>query len=525
MLLCAVSLCAALAFASSASAATRYASPDGSGSPASCSESDPCALDDAVEGAVLAAGDRVELAPGTYQLTDPLEIDDDVSVGGSADEPPLIFASTPGGPAIDLSASDGELHDVAVLQLASQPALRAERGIVDRVNVFSEGPSTCELGANGGTPPLIRDSVCRSGAGAVGASAVAITQSGGGSRAGALRNVTAWAGGSGGVGVSASASGGGSADIDARNVIASGAGVDIRATAGPGSNANVTLATSNFGDTDETGGGTAVVTPAGSGANQTGEPRFVNADEGFLDQRADSPTIDAGSAGTLLGSLDVHGAPRVQGDAIDIGADEHDGTAPRTSIESGPPAVVRTGRVSFTFRADDPAASFECRMDDDEWASCTSPYTSPSLLQGDHVFGVRGTDEAGNVETTPAERYFSVDKVVAGANVTARSRQRVRGRSVSLAVSVRASELAVVRAAGIVKAGKHRLRFQSRNATVISGVSRKLVLKPLKRDAARRIAKALRRGKDVEAAIQVTFTDLVGNSATTGDVDVRIGKG
>ncbi len=521
-MLCGGALSVSLASASSASAATRYATPDGTGPAASCPVSDPCSLGDAVEAPAVSSGDLILVASGDYLLADPLEIDDDVSVGGSPLQPPVITATTPGAAAVELDASDGELHDVAIVQLSAEPALSVAAGTADRINASSEGPATCELGASGGADPLLRDSVCRSGPGASGASAVSISQTGAGSRAAVLRNVTTWSGGAGGVGISASATGGGSAELDARNVIAFGAAADAAADAGSSSTARVNLASSNFDQVDETGAGTAQVTAAGSAGNQVAEPRFEDADAGLLDQRPDSPTVDAGSAGTLLGPFDIHGRPRVQGGAIDIGADEHDGTPPRTSIESGPPQAVSVGKVTFTFQADDPNATFECRTDDDPWVSCSSPYTTGSLVQGDHVFRVRGIDEAGNVESTPAERYFTVDKVVAGANASAKLRQRVGGRSVSLAVNVRAAELARVSATGVVRAGKRRLRFRSRQTTLTAGVVRKLILKPVKRDSARRIAKALRGGKNVEAAIKVTFTDTLGNTATTGNVKVRV---
>lgn len=229
-----------------------------------------------------------------------------------------------------------------------------------------------------------------------------------------------------------------------------------------------------------------------------------------------------GSADALLGTRDLVGESPLQGPAPDIGADERDGTPPRTTIESGPEPVVRVGRVTFTFRADEPGATFDCRIDDGDYEPCASPYTTDSLNNGDHVFAVRATDPSGNVETTPAERLFSVDKIIAGANVAARGVQRTGGDRFAVVITVRSGELTQVRAAGRIKAGKKRYRIESGHVTLIAGEVRRLKLLPVKRRASHRIRKAIKRGKRAEAVLNVTFIDLIGNRAISGDVDVTI---
>ncbi len=516
---------ASLALGAEADAATRYAAPGGTGPAASCPQANPCSLDDAVEDATVTAGDEVVVGTGTYLVTGGLVIDDGISVGGAPSAVPTIVATTPGEAAIAVDASGAELHDLTLVQLAGDPAVRLLRGTVDRVTAESDGAAACELGVTGAGVSLIRDSVCWSGPASSAGSAVVVGQSGAGTRNAVMRNVTAWASAPGGTGIELAATGGGTAAIDARNVIASGDGADIEATADAGSSALLTLTTSNFEDVTTAGAGTTTVTPASQNANQVSEPALVDPDSGNFEEVIGSPTIDAGSVGTSMGDRDLDGAPRVQGPLPDIGADERDGTPPRTTIESGPAAAVKSGRVTFAFRADDSGATFACRVDDAPYEPCSSPFTTSTLSQGDHVFAVRATDSAGNVEATPAERSFTVDKVIQGANVAARNVQRQRGRKLTLVVTVRAGELARVRATGYVRAGKRRFPVESRQTTLVAGGSAKLRLMPKDRRAGRKVSKALKRGDRVDAVLAATFIDLLGNRATSGEVDVRLRGG
>jgi len=521
----AIAAVACFPLAASAEADTRYAAPDGTGPAAVCSQPDPCSLDDAVEAPAVAAGDRVVLATGVYLLSDELDVDDAISVGGAPSAVPTVIATTPGEAAIAVDATDAELHDVTLIQLTGFPAVDLSRGLVDRVTAESDGAAACRLGVTGAGQSLIRDSVCWSGPSSVGAAAVSISRAGAGTRAGVLRNVTAWAAGSGGVAIDASASGGGTVSLDAMNVIASGVAADVGTSAAAASTSLVSLSASNFEQVVSSGAGTNAVTPPNAAANQTEEPLLVDPPNGEFDQQAGSPTIDAGAEGTFLGDRDLGGEARIQGPAPDIGADERDGTAPQTTIESGPAAAVRTSKVTFTFRASEPGSTFECWVDDADPVRCTSPYTTDSLNQGDRVFRVRATDPAGNVEATPAERFFNIDKVIDGANVAARGVQRQRGKRVAIAVSVRSGEVARVRAGGTLKVGNRRFRVESGQRTLIAGGGLMLRLEPQGKRASRSILKRLRRGEAGEASLSATFVDILGNRATSGDVEVRVKTG
>lgn len=76
-----------------------------------------------------------------------------------------------------------------------------------------------------------------------------------------------------------------------------------------------------------------------------------------------------------------------------------DTTAPVVTITSSPPASTTNPNASFTFAADDAAATFECALDGAAYAACVSPANYPALAIGAHSFAVRGRDGAGNIGT------------------------------------------------------------------------------------------------------------------------------
>jgi S-layer homology domain len=53
--------------------------------------------------------------------------------------------------------------------------------------------------------------------------------------------------------------------------------------------------------------------------------------------------------------------------------------------------------------------TFECSLDGGAWASCTSPYTTPPLSDGQHAFAVRATDGNGRPELIAEEAAWRVD--------------------------------------------------------------------------------------------------------------------
>ncbi|MCW3024406.1 MAG: putative internalin, partial [Conexibacter sp.] len=86
-----------------------------------------------------------------------------------------------------------------------------------------------------------------------------------------------------------------------------------------------------------------------------------------------------------------------------------DDVPPTTTFDIAPGARTNDDPIVFAFSANE-SATFECRLDTAAFAPCTSPVSRPDVAEGDHVFDVRATDEAGNVEEAPAQRSFAVDR-------------------------------------------------------------------------------------------------------------------
>jgi hypothetical protein len=102
-----------------------------------------------------------------------------------------------------------------------------------------------------------------------------------------------------------------------------------------------------------------------------------------------------------------------------------DNVAPTASITSRPTSPNPSATATFAFTSNESGATFQCHLDTDAWAACTSPvtYTPPA---GDHWFYVRAIDRAGNVGTydyhnwmqvgPPANDNFAAAQVLTGSS-------------------------------------------------------------------------------------------------------------
>ena len=89
-------------------------------------------------------------------------------------------------------------------------------------------------------------------------------------------------------------------------------------------------------------------------------------------------------------------------------------TPPDTTIAGNPSNPSNSSSASFSFTGSDnvtPAASltFECKLDSDPFAACTSPRTYSGLTDGSHTFQVRAIDGVGNVDPTPVSFAWTID--------------------------------------------------------------------------------------------------------------------
>ncbi|MBI4897580.1 MAG: hypothetical protein HY827_04345 [Actinobacteria bacterium] len=100
------------------------------------------------------------------------------------------------------------------------------------------------------------------------------------------------------------------------------------------------------------------------------------------------------------------GPPVVRSVIFDYGRAYRDVTRPATFIDGGPSdGSVIASSPAFDFSSNEPG-EFRCRVDDDEWSACSSPWTATGLGEGDHTFEVAAIDESGNFTLRTASRKF-----------------------------------------------------------------------------------------------------------------------
>jgi large repetitive protein len=86
-----------------------------------------------------------------------------------------------------------------------------------------------------------------------------------------------------------------------------------------------------------------------------------------------------------------------------------DTVAPQTSIDTGPLPLTNSTSATFTFSANEEGSSFECSLDDADFAPCSSPASYSNLSEGEHTLRVRATDAAHNTDASPASRTWTID--------------------------------------------------------------------------------------------------------------------
>ena len=411
-----------LTIAGEADGADRYAEPNGNGPQATCPQSDPCGILNAVEGAAAQNGDKVLLASGTYALNETLDVTRQLTIqpADPAAARPVIAATTSGF-AVDVSVSQVGLGGVEIR--GSNLGLHLGGGIYGQLLVSAPGGSACYLEDSNPTLAVtvwLNDTTCLNTGGGVAVAAFA--DDNGDAVSAQLTNVTAVSPELGFTqyGIYTQA-GGSSATIDliGTNVIALGGTTDARAVLNNAAiTSSIDLDHSNFDSSDSAGGG--LVTAPGTGSprfNQTAAPQFVDLAGGDLHEAPGSPTIDAGDPNAfLLSDLDIDGDPRTFGSAPDIGSDEWvkeeevvipppaDTTAPETTLTKTPPKKVKSKRkrkkAAFAFTSSEPGSTFTCTLDGAAQA-CDGAFAEKVKL-GRHTFAVAATDAAGNADPTPA---------------------------------------------------------------------------------------------------------------------------
>ncbi|MEW5829758.1 MAG: SBBP repeat-containing protein, partial [Chloroflexota bacterium] len=85
-----------------------------------------------------------------------------------------------------------------------------------------------------------------------------------------------------------------------------------------------------------------------------------------------------------------------------------DTAAPDTQIDTMPADPSNSADASFSFSSPNGGVTFECRLDGG-FVPCVSPSNYTGLADGPHIFEVRASDAAGNVDPTPASYAWTID--------------------------------------------------------------------------------------------------------------------
>jgi Right handed beta helix region len=81
--------------------------------------------------------------------------------------------------------------------------------------------------------------------------------------------------------------------------------------------------------------------------------------------------------------------------------------APQTKL-GGLPSKTTKLRLTIRFSASEAGSTFQCKLDQRKWRSCRSPYKTPKLALGKHVFKVKAKGTTGLVDSSPATKKFRV---------------------------------------------------------------------------------------------------------------------
>lgn len=83
------------------------------------------------------------------------------------------------------------------------------------------------------------------------------------------------------------------------------------------------------------------------------------------------------------------------------------GVPPETVLTVTPPSVTNELAATFQFSADDPAATFECRLDSGLYQACSSPYDVNVMAWGRHLLDVRARTVTGTIDPSPARHEWT----------------------------------------------------------------------------------------------------------------------
>jgi hypothetical protein len=402
-------LIAALLVPASATAATRYAAPDGGMVPG-CSQVTPCSLDYAITAA--SPGDEVVVTPGQYTVGATIETETPLWIHGQPGlQKPRIFAADK---SVLKSFVPQRISDLSLESTNNADGVLfvpADGTVLERLEIFARGADS--LGLRPGNNFTMSDTLILA---ENSIDAIGVFIQGTGSGTVQLRNDTIVADGSNAIGLAVfMVAKDSSLTVEATNVIASGGRVDASALQSSEATGSTVAARFDHSNLDATEG---VVT---STNGQTAPPQFFPPNPRGFQQAPTSPTIDTGVNSPQNGEGDIDGRPRAlpghrscelpDPPAItDIGAYEFDPgllpCVPRTEVFRFK-LRKRFAKVWFTFAGTQEAVTFRCRLDRHRWSPCVSPRAYKHLKPRRHVIKVRAYSPIAS-DQTAAKRKFRV---------------------------------------------------------------------------------------------------------------------
>jgi DNA-binding beta-propeller fold protein YncE len=202
-----------------------------------------------------------------------------------------------------------------------------------------------------------------------------------------------------------------------------------------------------------------------------------------------------------------------------------DVTPPETTIDSGPQGEITATSASFTFSSNE-SGTYECRMDAQAFAACTSPKEFTGLSLGAHTFQVRATDASENVDATPAERSFTVIEEVipptcdtdpslcpdppdtkVDAVVTVPKLQKQKRGAIDIKVRIKASEAVTVKITGSVKKSKAKATLKPVSKKLAKPGTFLIHIRAASARSGRLVAAALLGSKRTTPKLLITLTD------------------
>jgi extracellular elastinolytic metalloproteinase len=134
----------------------------------------------------------------------------------------------------------------------------------------------------------------------------------------------------------------------------------------------------------------------------------------------------AGTAGVRYARLTLVTSQGANADYRDLSEFGVYGTS-ATLTPSEPETTLAPGGPPFTFSSG-PGATFECKLDAEDFAPCTSPH-AVTAADGEHTFSVRAVDAAGNKDATPETRTFTLDRTAPVATILSGPANRSNDRT------------------------------------------------------------------------------------------------